>query len=313
MVMDFREAFFSAVTNPDSRTSGLIRDASQAMMKRQLSNKPELLEKLTPNYPPGCKRVILSDDYYPALARDNVSLETGHIDRITEKGVVVDGVEHDFDLLVCATGFRTVEFMHPIKIYGKNGRPLSEVWSHGARALYGVAVESMPNFGMLYGPNTNLGHNSIVLMVEAQMRYLLRLIEAVLRARAAQGSSLAVVPKKERVDAFNEELQRALSSTSFAHPNCNSWYKTDEGLITNNWSGNVVDYQKLLSKVKWDDFEIEGSGQAVQKSVKRSVVNIGRVREETIFGLKSCAAAAGLMGVLGTLAMKAPHLLPQIR
>lgn len=106
-----------------------------------------------------CLLVIISDDYFPVFNRDNVRLETGKIDRITDKGIVTDGKEEEYDLIVLATGFRTVEFMHPIKIIGRGGKSLADVWTEGGQALYGITVEDMPNFGMLYGPNTNLGHN----------------------------------------------------------------------------------------------------------------------------------------------------------
>ncbi|KAL1954542.1 hypothetical protein VTO42DRAFT_1052 [Malbranchea cinnamomea] len=315
LIMDLREAYFAAIVDPTSKWSNWLRDESITLMKQQLPGRPDLWEKLTPNYPPGCKRIIITDDYFPTLRRDNVTLETGRIDRITEKGIVVDGVEHEFDLIILATGFRTVEFMHPIKVYGANGTPLSEVWKNGARALYGVTVESLPNFGILYGPNTNLGHNSIILMIEAQARYIRALIQTVLRARQA-GGSLAITPRKERLDEFNHDIQAALAKSSFAHPNCQSWYKRDDGLITNNWSSTVVDYQKLLSKIRWDDFNFDGTGPvAVQKKESRdrkAVKNIGRVREESLVGLRALIATFGVVGVLGILNIRAPHLLSRV-
>lgn len=158
-MMDFRESFFDAVTDGDSGFAKMLESLHKQMCEAQLPDKPELREKLLPKYKVGCKRVIISDDYFPVFNRENVSLETGKIDRITEKGIVTDGKEEEYDLIVLATGFRTVEFMHPIKIVGKGGKSLADVWSEGGQALYGVTVEAMPNFGMLYGPNTNLGHN----------------------------------------------------------------------------------------------------------------------------------------------------------
>lgn len=156
--MDFRESFYSAVTDSQSYFSRRTRNWCLDGMRTQLAHKPELWEKLTPNYPPGCKRVILSDDYYPALGRDNVDLETRRISRITETGIEFEGgVSQEYDLIILATGFRTVEFMHPIQIRGSKGRSLSDIWKDGASAYHGVTVEDMPNFGMFYGPNTNLG------------------------------------------------------------------------------------------------------------------------------------------------------------
>lgn len=156
--MDFRESFYSAVADKDSEFSHLIRDMCVEALKSQLPEQPELWESLTPNYAPGCKRVIISDDYYPTLSRDNVNLETRGITCITESGIEVDDAdEQEYDLIVLATGFKTVEFMHPIQVYGLNGRSLQDIWGNGATAFNGVTVEDLPNFGMFYGPNTNLG------------------------------------------------------------------------------------------------------------------------------------------------------------
>lgn len=158
-MMDFRESFFDAVTDGSSAFAMMLEEQCKGMMRQQLPGKEELWRQLTPGYKVGCKRVIISDDYFPVFNRENVRLETGKIDRISETGIVTDGKEEEYDLIILATGFRTVEFMHPIDITGQGGKKLQDVWKEGGQALYGVCVESMPNFGMLYGPNTNLGHN----------------------------------------------------------------------------------------------------------------------------------------------------------
>jgi cation diffusion facilitator CzcD-associated flavoprotein CzcO len=244
-MMDFREAFYDAVFDNDSPTAQFLEGQSKEQMHTQLASKPELWEALQPKYKIGCKRVIISDDYFPVFLRDNVKLETGKIDRISEKGIVTDGREDEYDLIVLATGFRTVEFMHPIEIHGSGGKTLESVWKEGGEALYGVTVESLPNFGMLYGPNTNLGHNSIILMIEAQSRYINGLIKEILAARK-QGGQLVIKPKEARVAEFNKYLQDELQKSSFNDPNCGSWYKRqDNGKITQNWSQTVVKYQKV--------------------------------------------------------------------
>lgn len=156
--MDMREIFHGFVTGSDTKISNFIRDETQRMIKSTLANKPELWDKLVPDYAPGCKRILLTDDYYPALARDNVDLETRGIARVTQSGIeTVDGDAREFDLIVLATGFHTVEFLFPIQVFGAGGRSLAEIWKSGARAYNGVTVEDLPNFAMLYGPNTNLG------------------------------------------------------------------------------------------------------------------------------------------------------------
>ncbi|KAL5418090.1 hypothetical protein PMIN03_001321 [Paraphaeosphaeria minitans] len=171
-LMDFRELTHGFVASADSDMSKSFTSMSKAMLQNQLPNRPDLHEKLIPKYQLGCKRIIMSDDYFPALGQDNVTLETRPIDRIEGNSVKVAdangeivSAQDDYDLLVCATGFKTVNFMQTIQLYGKNGRHIGDIWKDGAKAFHGITVEDMPNFGMLYGPNTNLGHNSIILMI----------------------------------------------------------------------------------------------------------------------------------------------------
>lgn len=158
-MMDFHESIFhGAVTKSDSSSADIIRTLCKQSIAAQIPDKPELWEVLTPNYSPGCKRVIFSDSYYPTLNKRHVDLETRPIARVAESGIeTTDGELQEHDLIVVATGFRSVEFMHPIRVLGRNGRPLSDIWRNGAVAYYGMTVEDLPNFAMLYGPNTNLG------------------------------------------------------------------------------------------------------------------------------------------------------------
>jgi hypothetical protein len=288
-MMDFRESFYDAVVDGASEFADLIRNSCTDAMKAQIPNgdKNGLWEKLTPTYNPGCKRVIISDDYYPAISSAKTTLETNKIARITDSGIELEnGTHYAHDLIVLATGFRTVEFLYPIKVTGTRGRSLGDIWSKGASALYGTTVPSLPNFGMFYGPNTNLGHNSIILMIEAQSRYLSTLVSAVMDARN-RGERIGIMPTQARTDAFNDEIQEVLRESSFADPKCGSWYKNQEGKITNNWSGTVVEYQEVLSRVDWEDFETTDGerGRCASKVVfgcgKRET-KIGRVKEETV-------------------------------
>jgi len=307
--MDIREAFYEAISDKNSDTATVIRDMCLGQMKEQLPGRQDLWDLLTPKYSPGCKRILISDDYYPCLTLPNVKLETRSITKITPKGVQCEGETEesaaDFDLIVCATGFRTVEFMHPIKITGRKGRSLADIWSKGAYAYNGVTIPDLPNFGILYGPNTNLGHNSIILMIEAQSRYICALVGAVLDARmrdrdgitdesttvgagttardVAGKSQLSLAPKQATTDAYNERLQKELGTLTFSDPACNSWYKdAKSGLITANWSGTVVDYQKMMSKVVWDDYE--GGEEVKRMRSGEGSAWVGRVVEETRIG-----------------------------
>ncbi|KAF1925717.1 cyclohexanone 1,2-monooxygenase [Didymella exigua CBS 183.55] len=301
-MMDFRESFHDAVTDGDSAFADTLRTLCQDMMRKQIPDQPDVWEKLTPTYNPGCKRVIISDDYYPALASPKTTLETNAIARITATGIeLANGQHHEHDMIVLATGFRTVEFLSPISITGTHARSLRDLWSDGAHALYGTTVPSLPNFGMFYGPNTNLGHNSIILMIEAQSRYLNTLVAAVLDART-RNTRLGLMPKRPVTDAFNDKIQAILQKSSFADPNCGSWYKNAEGRITNNWSGTVVEYQDMLSRVDWDDFETTDS-LGGQRSASKVVFGggkresrIGRVREETL--VSNSALVLGVVSAL---------------
>jgi len=153
---------------------------------------------------------------------------------------------------------------------------------------------------MLYGPNTNLGHNSIILMIEAQSRYITTLIAPVLSARSAN-QTLSLSPKPAVVAAYNARIQAILQNSSFNDPDCNSWYKNEAGLITNNWSGTVVEYQKQLEEVDFGEYEVEGSGVGVvlkKEGGAREVRRVGRVREETVVG-------DGWVAVLGVVSLGA--------
>ncbi|CAG7923244.1 unnamed protein product [Penicillium olsonii] len=296
--MDYRESFYEAVADKDSQFAQAIRIACAQALKDQLPDNPELWDTLTPKYAPGCKRVIITDDYYPTIARKNVDLETREITGITDAGIEVDGeYERDYDLIILATGFKTVEFMHPIKIYGSKGRSLEDIWSSGPRAYNGVTVEDLPNFGMFYGPNTNLGHNSIILMIEAQSRYLNALVGEVINAHQ-RGGSLTFKPEPEALEKFNDKIQSVLRNTSFADPNCASWYKRDDGLITNNWCGTVVDYQTELSNVHWQDYAIEGTGR--KGLLSKTNTKVKQASEGYILSDRSLVVAAvGALSVAG--------------
>jgi len=198
---------------------------------------PELRAALTPDYPVGGKRILIHDDYYPALARENVELETSPIDHADAEGLVTaDGRRHAFDVLVFATGFETNSFLAPMAIEGLGGRILEDEWKNGAEAYLGLSVADFPNFFMMYGPNTNLGHNSIIFMLECQANYIARCIE-VLGRRKLRYLNL----RRDAMRAFNQRLQERLARTAWARTG-KSWYKTVEGKITNNWSGTTTSY-----------------------------------------------------------------------
>ncbi|QKX62578.1 uncharacterized protein TRUGW13939_09739 [Talaromyces rugulosus] len=302
------EGQHSALVDPEGKHAGMFRQMALAYMRSQLPNKSDMWEKLTPSYSFGCKRPIVSDDFYQTLSLAHINLETRPIKSISGHNITVSSAEsqhqeHDicYDLIICATGFKTVDFMHPILIYGKNKRPLRDVWKDGARAYLGTCVDDMPNFAMLFGPNTSIVHNSIILQIESQSRYINGLIRPILEAQAL-GQSLILSPKREKLDEYNRAIQGKLQKMSFNDTRCRSWYKTASGLITNAWPGGVLDYQILLQQVMYDDYEIEGSGKSIV--LQRPVCDVGspvfelQVRNYRSLAISTISAAAVITVIL---------------
>ena len=199
---------------------------------------PQLREKCIPDYVMGCKRVLFSNDWYPTLARPDVELVTDPIDRIVPDGVLTaDGAVRQADVIIYGTGFKTVDFLAPMAVTGPTGRRLDEAWRDGAEAYLGLSVSGYPNFFMLYGPNTNLGGNSILYMLEGQIGYVLRAIQAL---EAHRLDWIDVRPEVQR--AFNAWVDKA-SRTSVWETGCHSWYTTASGRNTNNWPDHTFLYR----------------------------------------------------------------------
>jgi cation diffusion facilitator CzcD-associated flavoprotein CzcO len=226
----------------------LARRRALAHLKRQVRD-PALRAKLVPEYPIGAKRVLFNDDYYPALGRPNVRLVTDGIDRIERDGVRSrTGELHPADVIVYATGFRSTEFLAPIEVTGRDGLALREEWRSGARAYLGVTVAGFPNLFLLYGPNTNLGHNSILVMIEAQVEYVLDAL-AQLRQRGLRQLEV----RREVMDAYNRGLQEDLARSVWAATG-SSWYKLADGTITNNWPHSTIRYRRMLRTARLEDY-----------------------------------------------------------
>ena len=205
--------------------------------RRSTLKDPKLQESQLPDYPFGGKRMLISDDYFPALNRENVEVVLGGIDRVTENAIVTkDGRTIPADVIVLATGFQSTSFLAPMTINGVGGRSLNDEWHGAARAYLGIAVAGFPNLFLMYGPNTNLGHNSIIFMIECQTNYILGCLEQMdSRGLASIELSRAVM------ESFDTRVQRELQRTVWAATG-KSWYKTEDGRITNNWSGSTIRY-----------------------------------------------------------------------
>lgn len=237
---------------PEGRAAMMAQ--AQNHMEQTITD-PEMREALTPDYPIGCRRILVCDDYYEALVRDNTNLETTYIAKVVSDGVeLTDGRHVPLDFLVLATGFDTNDWRRSIDVKGQGGVWLHEAWADVPKAYYGIGVAGFPNYFMLYGPNTNLGHNSITCMMEAQMGHIISSL-----ALLDKEGAVALAPTQEAQDAFNEQLQADLKKTVWGDEDCGaSWYKTEDGFITQNWSGSVTDYQKAVGQVKREDYELIG-------------------------------------------------------
>jgi len=223
---------------------------SKLHLRRQVKD-PVLRAKLTPDYPIGAKRVLFNDDYYPTLNRANVRLVTDGIERIEAAGVRIrSGELVAADVIIYATGFQATEFLAPITITGAGGRQLRDEWQAGACAYLGVTVSGFPNLFMLYGPNTNLGHNSILVMIEAQVGYI---IDAIRQMDARSVRRLDV--KRAVMDEYNRWLQQDLAKSVWAADK-QSWYKLADGTITNNWPHSTIRYRKLLRTADLGAYEL---------------------------------------------------------
>lgn len=232
----------------------LMRGAERlavAHMRRHIKD-PELRRALTPSYTMGCKRTLLSNDWYPALARPDVDVITSPIaevgpDRITTR----DGAEHPADVVVLGTGFHVTDAYEQLPVTGRGGVKLRDAWADGIEAYLGTTVAGFPNLFVLLGPNTGLGHNSMIFMIEAQTRYVAGCLD-LLDRRGAR--SLEV--KAERQRAFNENLQSSLSTEVWNKDNCTSWYLDRDGVNRAAWPDWTWRFWLRTRRPRPDDYRV---------------------------------------------------------
>jgi cation diffusion facilitator CzcD-associated flavoprotein CzcO len=220
---------------------------------RRLLNKsvkdPELRAKLTPDFPIGCKRILISDDFFTTLTRDDVNLVTTGIERFTATGVqTMDGVEHPADVIVYATGFDTQGHHLEDRVVGPAGRSLREAWSEAPAAYEGCMVAGFPNYHFVTGPNTGVGSTSVIFMIEQGANMIINCIRAA-------GKDGLIAPTEQAMRAYDEEIQHALAGTVWA-TSCQSWYKREDGRITILYPYSAQTYRRRHKKLRLEDFEI---------------------------------------------------------
>ena len=253
-----RELIFLAMAKPSWLTKRIERLA-HAHLKRQVPD-PELRGRLTPDYTPGCKRLLLSNGYYKSLAADNATVVTEKISEIRPNAIVtVDGQEHPVDVIVWATGFKVTT--HPVLevVKGRDGRSLSDVWNEaGMRAYLGTTVPGFPNLFVMTGPNTGLGHTSLLFMIEAQVDYVVGALKTMEERRLA-----SITPRPEAVDRYNDKLHRKMGPTVWASGGCASWYLDAQGRNTTLWPDFTWKY--WLRTRRFDIENYRGVGVSVRR------------------------------------------------
>jgi cation diffusion facilitator CzcD-associated flavoprotein CzcO len=222
--------------------------------KRQITKAiadPELRRKVTPSDEIGCKRIMLTDEWYPTLTRPNVDLVTDRIAGVTATGIrTADGAERPADVLVLATGFKTHGFVAPMEITGAEGRSLTDEWAPVPRAYLGMSVPGFPNMFLLYGPNTNGGTGSVIYTIEAAVSHVIAALAELERAKARR-----IELTRRRAEAFDRELRAALAGTVW-HTGCTSWYVDENGNDPNQWPWLWSTYRRRTAQIEPGAYEL---------------------------------------------------------
>ena len=266
MIFSFADRTWPAVNldpawpHPDramNQTSDEMRIALTEYIRAGLGAKQELLAKCVPDFPVWGKRLIVDNNWYGTLARDNVDLVTTGIRRITAQGVETDdGKLHEADVLILGTGFRSNLFLWPMEVRGRSGTTLAEQWGDYPQAYKGIAVPDFPNLFCLYGPNTNIVHGgSIIYQVECQIHYVMQCVAAMLDQGIA-----ALEVKRDVNTRYNKEVQAISEKLAWGHPGVQSWYKNSQGKVVNNSPFSLHHYWEVTHDLALIDYELEFSG-----------------------------------------------------
>jgi cation diffusion facilitator CzcD-associated flavoprotein CzcO len=256
-----RELFVLTLMHP--RANSLPERAARRHLREQVPD-PELRAKLTPDYRIGCKRTLISNDYYPMLCQSNVEVVTDSIAAITPRGIVTaDGVERELDTIVLGTGFHVTDMPVAEWVRGRDGRTMDEAWQGTPQAYLGTTVAGFPNMFMLVGPNTGLGHNSIVFMIESQLSYVMDCLGHLER------EGISTFEVREHVQRrFNDELQRRLLGTVWTSGGCVSWYLDANGRNSTVWPGFTWPFRRRTRRFDRADYELRRGPVAARERVE---------------------------------------------
>jgi cation diffusion facilitator CzcD-associated flavoprotein CzcO len=229
---------------------GALRAIGRGQIKKAIEDG-ELRAKVTPSSEVGCKRIMLTDDWYPALAQPNVELVTERIVEVTPTGIRLEsGAERPADVLVLATGFQTHGFVAPMEVVGTGGHTLAEQWGEVPRAYLGMSVPGFPNMFLLYGPNTNGGTGSVVYVIEAGVSHVIAALDELERAGASR-----IEIQHRRAEDFDRELRVALAGTVW-HSGCTNWYVDENGNDPNQWPWLWSSYRRRTARIDPGAYEL---------------------------------------------------------
>jgi 4-hydroxyacetophenone monooxygenase len=240
-------------TDSVSEVNEKLRRSLVEHLEAQYRDRPDLVDKITPHYPPYAKRMLRDNGVWAAALRQpNVSLVTDRIERISERGIhTVDGVVHEVDVIIYGTGFEAQSFLAPISVKGRGGIDLHEQWAGEPRAFYGITVPNFPNLFCLYGPNTNLVVNgSLFLFSECAVNYVVACIATLLKSGAR-----AMDCRWDVFDKYNERIDEANRRMAWGVPNVTNWYKNEHGRVTQNWPLSTLEYWNATRAPRDGDYE----------------------------------------------------------
>ncbi|WP_306361503.1 NAD(P)/FAD-dependent oxidoreductase [Nocardia sp. CC227C] len=253
----------------NSPLTRVVESVARLHLRGQVRD-PWLRRQLTPDFRAGCKRLLISNDYYPALQRENCKLITWPIARLCEHGIrTAEGIEHRFDCIVFATGFDVSKAGAPIPVTGRGGRVLGDEWSRGAYAFKSVTVEGYPNLFLTFGPNSGPGHNSALVYMEAQIEYLTDAIGILL-----DRDLRTLEVRRDRQDRYNARIQRRLSATTW-NSGCRSWYLTEDGFNATMYPGFGTQFVRQLARVELDDYVLTPRDAAPASADRGIAVSLG--------------------------------------
>ncbi|MGW1542595.1 flavin-containing monooxygenase [Streptomyces sp. NPDC002309] len=231
---------------------GLVERLARQNMARAIKD-PALRARLTPDYRIGCKRILLSSEYYPALARPNVDVVASGLSEIRGSTVVAaDGTEAEVDAIIFGTGFHVTDMPIADRVVGADGRTLAEAWKGGMEALRGASAAGFPNWMTIIGPNTGLGNSSMILMIESQLNYLADYV----RQLQVLGGRVALDARPEAVGAWNRAVQERMKRTVWNTGGCSSWYLDAAGRNTTIWPGTTGEFRRATRRVDLGEYEV---------------------------------------------------------